>query len=786
MSEKRVSVRFAAEGGGKVRAEFKGIGESGTTEFKRIGDQADATGLIINRVLKVLGTAVTVRELGRYADTWTDLRSRVDLATGSQEAGAAVMDRLADMARRTYSSLEQTTESYLANATALRELGMTTRESLDFTEALNNAIVVSGARQERAAQISNALSQAMALGALRGQQLNTVIMNGGRVAELLAAELGVGVNQLRQLGQQGQITGDVIRRALVGNLELLREEADSMPATIGDAFTLMGNAALELVGKWDQMLGASSAVADAIILLADNLERVAAIGMAFAAFMAGRYVVAFVAARVATMTLSGALVALRAAIIRTGIGALIVGAGELIYWFGQLVKGAGGFGEALGLLRDVAVEVWERIKAGAIGVGAALATIWHDFKADTAESMQGALESVVSFGNNALNTFEGSYEAIKVIWGNLPAAIGDFAFRAANALITGVEAMLNAVVTRINAFVGSLNAALAKLPDWVTGGSPIEIGTIDPVQLGRLVNEFEGAASRAGNAAREAFAAAFDVNAIEVPDFGLEDIARASRQTAQEFRAAYQDIFAGLTLPLESWEALRQAMVSAGEDGSAALDDVALSAGKVEDALNKAGGAGRRAGQDMKKGAEEALEGWDAVADALAKYAEQAADWGKDLGQTLVSAFQSAENAFADFVRTGKMDFRSLAQSILADLARIAARRFILGPIAGALGNALGGLGGGGIGGAALQSFDRGGHTGWGARSGGLDGMGGRLALIHPQERIIDESGSRGRRYEPQPVVVNIATRDAESFRQSRSQVAADMGRAVAFGQRTR
>jgi hypothetical protein len=75
----------------------------------------------------VLGAAISTRQLVAYADQWTDLRSRVDLATGSQEAGAAVMDRLAAMARRTYSSLGQTTESWLANATALRELGLTTR-----------------------------------------------------------------------------------------------------------------------------------------------------------------------------------------------------------------------------------------------------------------------------------------------------------------------------------------------------------------------------------------------------------------------------------------------------------------------------------------------------------------------------------------------------------------------------------------------------------------------------------------------------------------------------------
>ena len=251
MVEKRVSVRLVAEGGRLVRSEFQGVGEAGEASFKRIEKQADITGKVVRRVMGVLGAAISVQQLVTYTNTWTDLRSRVDLATGSQEKGAAVMERLAAMARRTYSGIEQTTESWLANATALRELGLSTRESLEFTEALNNAMVVSGAKGERAASVQNALSKAMALGKLSGDNLNTVIASGGRVAELLAAELGVNVNQLRSLGAEGTITGDVIRRALVGNLEHLREEADSMPATIGDAFTLLSNAVLQLVGGWD-------------------------------------------------------------------------------------------------------------------------------------------------------------------------------------------------------------------------------------------------------------------------------------------------------------------------------------------------------------------------------------------------------------------------------------------------------------------------------------------------------------------------------------------------------
>jgi len=74
---------------------------------------------------------------------------------------------------------------------------------------------------------------------------------------------------------------------------------------------------------------------------------------AFAGFMAGKYIKALVAARVATMTFAGSLVAVRAALIRTGIGALVVLLGEVIYQIAQASQKVGGFGNLLSMLGDI-------------------------------------------------------------------------------------------------------------------------------------------------------------------------------------------------------------------------------------------------------------------------------------------------------------------------------------------------------------------------------------------------------------------------------------------------
>ena len=43
-----------------------------------------------------------------------------------------------------------------------------------------------------------------------------------------------------------------------------------------------------------------------------------------------------------------------------------------------------------------------------------------------------------------------------------------------------------------------------------------------------------------------------------------------------------------------------------------------------------------------------------------------------------------------------------------------------------------------------FKSFDGGGYTGSGARSGGMDGKGGYLAMLHPRETVLDHTKGQG------------------------------------------
>jgi phage-related minor tail protein len=168
------------------------------------------------------------------------------------------------------------------------------------------------------------------------------------------------------------------------------------------------------------------------------------------------------------------------------------------------------------------------------------------------------------------------------------------------------------------------------------------------------------------------------------------------------------------------------------------------------------------------------------------------------------NAFSGAEDSLVGFVNTGKLEFQGLADSILADLARMTVRQTITAPIAGALQSAFAGGGfglfhEGGIVGeqpSAVRYADAavfehapryhgGGFAGSGLLPDEVPIIARRGELVVPPERVVHEERS-AREQRPITVVVNTTAADASSFRASQGQIAADMARAIDRASRNR
>ena len=131
------------------------------------------------------------------------------------------------------------------------------------------------------------------------------------------------------------------------------------------------------------------------------------------------------------------------------------------------------------------------------------------------------------------------------------------------------------------------------------------------------------------------------------------------------------------------------------------------------------------------------------ASEALQNYADLTEDLAGQTQRAVTQSFEAMEDALVKFTQTGKLDFKSLADSIIGDIARIAIRQGITGPLAGALNNSISGAiassSGGGDFGSFLASLL--GSFG-GGRAGGGDVQAGKLYRVNERgPELLDVAG---------------------------------------------
>lgn len=218
--------------------------------------------------------AFATHQLIEFADTWNQMNGRLRLASTSTDDFATSQRTLMEISQRTGTSLEANSNLYSRIAQSLRAAGYASSDVAKVTETVATSLKLSGASTEEASSVITQLSQALGSGVLRGEEFNAIMENGGRLAKLLADGLGVSVGGLRNMANNGELTTDKIV-PLLTNVEVLRKEFESLPASISGSAQKVQNAFLAWVGGANDAVGASSSLSDVLDGLANNIDTVA-------------------------------------------------------------------------------------------------------------------------------------------------------------------------------------------------------------------------------------------------------------------------------------------------------------------------------------------------------------------------------------------------------------------------------------------------------------------------------------------------------------------------------
>ncbi|MEM1189945.1 MAG: tape measure protein [Pseudomonadota bacterium] len=235
-------------------ARSAGEAEQRVSAFSRANTTVDR----LTRSMQGLGAALSALGLGaamtqviRATDQYAAMRGQLALVTESQEQLNSTYERSLRLANETGQSTETTVSLYARLARSTEELNLSQNQLFTITEAVNQSFVVSGASAQESSSAILQLSQGLAAGALRGEELNSVMENSPRLARALADGLGVSIGQLRSLGQEGQLTAERVTGALLSTADSINDEFEQMPMTVGRATQRVRNLVGDMFGTVD-------------------------------------------------------------------------------------------------------------------------------------------------------------------------------------------------------------------------------------------------------------------------------------------------------------------------------------------------------------------------------------------------------------------------------------------------------------------------------------------------------------------------------------------------------
>lgn len=193
-----------------------------------------------------IGASVGLKKLIELSDQMTSTTARLNFIVddgGSVKALEAKIMASAQRSRAAYLDTASAIASMGANAGA----AFTSNDELiAFMEQVNRQFVIGGASAQGQAAAMLQLTQAMAAGALRGEELNSILENAPGIARAIEQYMGIAEGSIKSYAEKGAVSATVVKNALLSIADETNAKFNGMAMTWGQVWTQMGNIALKV------------------------------------------------------------------------------------------------------------------------------------------------------------------------------------------------------------------------------------------------------------------------------------------------------------------------------------------------------------------------------------------------------------------------------------------------------------------------------------------------------------------------------------------------------------
>lgn len=236
-------------------------------EVDDLGDKSKKTASDVdglsNAVMGLVGAYASwqgIQKLVNLSDTYTQTAARLNMINDGLQTTEELQDKIFASAQRSRAAYQTTADTVAKLSLNAGDAFSSNDETIAFAENLNKLFAIAGTEQASIASASLQLTQALGSGVLRGEEFNAVFEAAPNIMQTVADYMDVPIGKLRGMAQEGLITADVVKNALLSATNDINTQFESMPMTWAQVWT----------GVMNELYMASQPILEFVNLLAQN------------------------------------------------------------------------------------------------------------------------------------------------------------------------------------------------------------------------------------------------------------------------------------------------------------------------------------------------------------------------------------------------------------------------------------------------------------------------------------------------------------------------------------
>lgn len=209
-------------------------------EIKGVENVRNDINGLTDSIMGFVGAYVSVQSLGKLvnlSDSFTQTQARLNMINDGSQTTEELFDKISASANRARASISATADTVAKLSLNAGDAFSSNDETILFAENLNKLFAIAGTEQASIASASLQLTQALGSGVLRGEEFNAVFEAAPNIMQTVADYMDVPIGKLRSMAQDGQITADVVKNALLSATGEINEQFESMPMTWAQVWT---------------------------------------------------------------------------------------------------------------------------------------------------------------------------------------------------------------------------------------------------------------------------------------------------------------------------------------------------------------------------------------------------------------------------------------------------------------------------------------------------------------------------------------------------------------------